>query len=52
MGSSFFLDLNSMNSILNETLLSGTTKPYTCGGFGNRTSVKVVENGKETKSIA
>ncbi|MFE7916035.1 RHS repeat-associated core domain-containing protein, partial [Bacillus mobilis] len=41
-----------MNSILNETLLSGTTKPYTCGGFGNRTSVKVVENGKETKSIA
>ncbi|RAS98699.1 hypothetical protein A6E25_21745 [Bacillus cereus] len=40
-----------MNYILNETLLSGTTKSYTYDGFGNRTSVKVVENGKETKSI-
>ncbi|MFJ1118011.1 RHS repeat-associated core domain-containing protein, partial [Bacillus thuringiensis] len=29
-----------------------TTKSYTYDGFGNRTSVKVVENGKETKSIA
>nr|WP_255298633.1 RHS repeat domain-containing protein [Bacillus wiedmannii] len=41
-----------MNSILNETLPNGTTKSYTYDGFGNRTSVKVVENGKETKSIA
>ena len=52
IGSSFFLDLNPMNSILNETLPNGTTKSYTYDGFGNRTSVKVVENGKETKSIA
>ncbi|AAS40136.1 MULTISPECIES: RHS repeat domain-containing protein [Bacillus] len=41
-----------MNSILNEALPNGTTKSYTYDGFGNRTSVKVVENGKETKSIA
>ena len=41
-----------MNSILNEILPNGTSKSYTYDGFGNRTSVKVVENGKETKSIA
>ncbi|PFQ70335.1 sugar-binding protein, partial [Bacillus thuringiensis] len=33
-----------MNSILNEILPNGTTKSYTYDGFGNRTSVKVVEN--------
>ncbi|MEF7645723.1 RHS repeat-associated core domain-containing protein, partial [Bacillus cereus] len=38
--------------LLNEALPNGTTKSYTYDGFGNRTSVKVVENGKETKSIA
>ncbi|PEW11686.1 hypothetical protein CN440_14045 [Bacillus cereus] len=41
-----------MNQLLNEALPNGTTKSYTYDGFGNRTSVKVVENGKETKSIA
>ncbi|MEF7648942.1 RHS repeat domain-containing protein, partial [Bacillus cereus] len=41
-----------INQLLNEALPNGTTKSYTYDGFGNRTSVKVVENGKETKSIA
>ncbi|MGN4651159.1 hypothetical protein ACTFOV_14150 [Bacillus cereus group sp. MYBK79-2] len=42
------MDRNPMNSILNETLPNGTTKSYTYEGFGNRTRLKVVENGKET----
>ncbi|GAB6452645.1 hypothetical protein bcgnr5390_54410 [Bacillus luti] len=41
-----------MNYILNETLPNGISKSYTYDGFENRLSVKVVENGKETKSIA
>lgn len=41
-----------MNSILNETLSNGTSKSYTYEEFGNCTRLKVVENGKETKSIA
>nr|WP_313897554.1 RHS repeat-associated core domain-containing protein [Bacillus cereus group sp. BfR-BA-01331] len=41
-----------INQLLNETLPNGTSKSYTYDGFRNRTSVKVVENGKETKSIA
>ncbi|PEM49507.1 DNRLRE domain-containing protein [Bacillus wiedmannii] len=41
-----------IHQLLQETLPNGTTKSYTYDGFGNRTSVKVVENGKETKSIA
>ncbi|WP_096478389.1 aureocin A53 family class IId bacteriocin [Bacillus anthracis] len=41
-----------INQLLNEVLPNGTTKSYTYDGFGNRTSVKVIENGKETKSIA
>ncbi len=40
-----------INQLLNEALPNGTTKLYTYDGFGNRTRVKVVENGKETKSI-
>ncbi|WP_255293640.1 DNRLRE domain-containing protein [Bacillus wiedmannii] len=40
-----------INQLLKESLPNGTVKDYTYDGFGNRTSVKVTENGKETKSI-
>ncbi|MDA1572586.1 RHS repeat protein [Bacillus pacificus] len=40
-----------INQLVNEALPNGTSKSYTYDGFGNRTSVKVIENGKETKSI-
>lgn len=36
-----------MNSILNETLPNGTSKSYIYEEFGNRTRLKVGENGKE-----
>ncbi|MGG3754359.1 Wall associated protein [Bacillus anthracis] len=41
------MDLNPMNSILNETLPNGTSKSYIYEEFGNRTRLKVGENGKE-----
>ncbi|WP_242311941.1 DNRLRE domain-containing protein [Bacillus cereus group sp. BfR-BA-01331] len=40
-----------INQLLKESLPNGMVKDYTYDGFGNRTSVKVTENGKETKSI-
>ncbi|MED3085626.1 DNRLRE domain-containing protein [Bacillus toyonensis] len=40
-----------INQLLKESLPNGTVKDYTYDGFGNRTSLKVTENGKETKAV-
>lgn len=40
-----------INQLLKESTPNGTVRDYTYDGFGNRTSVKVTENGKETKSV-
>ncbi|OTW81184.1 type IV secretion protein Rhs [Bacillus thuringiensis serovar cameroun] len=40
-----------INQLLKESTPNGTVRDYTYDGFGNRTSVRVTENGKETKSV-
>lgn len=42
---------DSINQLLKESLPNGTVKDYTYDGFGNRTSLKVTEGGKETKAV-
>lgn len=40
-----------INQLQKESLPNGMVNEYTYDGFGNRTGLKVTENGKETKSI-
>ncbi|MFJ8119963.1 DNRLRE domain-containing protein [Bacillus mycoides] len=40
-----------INQLQKESLPNGMVNEYTYDGFGNRTGLKVTENGKETKAV-